>query len=304
MATLSDWVQGARPRTLPIAVSPVAVGTGAAYALGQHSLGFALLAVVVSLSLQVGVNYANDYSDGIRGTDAEGVGPAGPAGRIGPVRLVGQDLANPADVRLAAFVAFFFAGLVGFALVALSEAWVMLPVGAACVVAAWYYTGGGSPYGYRGLGELFVFVFFGLVATLGTVYTQAGRLSLAAVLGSVGVGVLASAVLVANNLRDIPNDTVSGKRTLAVRVGDRGTRLLYAALVVVSLVVVVWLALTGHPFALLTLPAYALLWPALQALRSGAAGLDLVPVLARTGRFQLVWSVLLAVGIALTQGTT
>ena len=295
MATLSEWVQGARPRTLPLAVSPVAVGTGAAYAMGGQSFGFALLAVAVSLALQVGVNYANDYSDGIRGTDQQ---------RVGPVRLVGQDLADPADVRLAAFVAFFFAGLVGFALVALSEAWNMLPIGAACVVAAWYYTGGRSPYGYRGLGEVFVFVFFGPVATLGTVYTQAGRVSLAAVLGSVGVGVLASAVLVANNLRDIPSDRVSGKRTLAVRLGDRGTRLLYAALVAVSVVVVVWLGATGHPFALLALPAYALLWPVLQALRSGATGRDLVPVLARSGQFQLAWSVLLAIGIALAHSAT
>jgi 1,4-dihydroxy-2-naphthoate octaprenyltransferase len=292
MATLSEWVQGARPRTLPVAVSPVAVGTGAAAAVGQPNWGYALLALVVALSLQVGVNYANDYSDGIRGTDQQ---------RVGPVRLVGQDLANPSDVRLAALVAFFLAGLWGFALVALSEAWVMLPVGAACVVAAWYYTGGRNPYGYRGLGEVFVFVFFGLVATLGTLYTQAGRVTSAGVVGAVGVGALASAVLVANNLRDIPSDTEAGKKTLAVRLGDRGTRVLYAALVVVSVVAVLVLAVTGHPFALVALPAYALLWPALRALRSGATGRDLVPVLARTGQAQLAWSVLLGVGIALTR---
>ena len=292
MATPSEWVQGARPKTLPVAVAPVAIGTGAAAALGHQSFGYALLALVVALALQVGVNYANDYSDGIRGTDHA---------RVGPVRLVGQDLADPADVRLAAVVAFFVAGLLGFALVALSEAWVMLPVGAACVAAAWYYTGGRNPYGYRGLGEVFVFVFFGLVATLGTLYTQAGRISAAGVVGSIGVGALASAVLVANNLRDIPSDTDAGKRTLAVRLGDRGTRLLYAGLVAVSLVAVVVLALTGYPFALLALPAYALLWPALQALRAGATGRDLVPVLARTGQFQLVWAVLLAVGIGLAR---
>ncbi len=290
MATPSEWVQGARPKTLPVAVSPVAVGTGAAAALGHQSFGYALLALVVALALQVGVNYANDYSDGIRGTDHA---------RVGPVRLVGQDLANPADVRLAAVVAFFLAALLGFGLVALSEAWVMLPVGAACVAAAWYYTGGKNPYGYKGLGEVFVFVFFGLVATLGTLYTQAGEISVAGVVGAVGVGALASAVLVANNLRDIPSDAVAGKRTLAVRLGDRGTRILYAALVLVSLVAVVWLAVTGYPFALLALPAYALLWPALQALRTGATGRDLVPVLARTGQFQLVWAVLLGLGIGL-----
>jgi 1,4-dihydroxy-2-naphthoate octaprenyltransferase len=292
MATLSEWVQGARPRTLPVAVSPVAVGTGAAAAVGQTNWGYALLALVVALSLQVGVNYANDYSDGIRGTDQR---------RVGPVRLVGQDLANPSDVRLAALVAFFLAGLWGFALVALSQAWVMLPVGAACVVAAWYYTGGRNPYGYRGLGEVFVFVFFGLVATLGTLYTQVGQVTVAGVVGAVGVGALASAVLVANNLRDIPSDTEAGKRTLAVRLGDRGTRRLYAALVALSVAVVVWLAVTGHPFALLALPAYGLLRPAYQALRTGATGRDLVPVLARTGQAQLVWSVLLGVGIAVTR---
>jgi 1,4-dihydroxy-2-naphthoate octaprenyltransferase len=252
-----------------------------------------LLALIVALSLQIGVNYANDYSDGIRGTDS----PA--AGRVGPVRLVGQDLANPTDVRTAALLAFFFAGLWGFALVALSEAWIMLPIGVACVLAAWYYTGGRNPYGYRGLGEVFVFVFFGLVATLGTLYTQANRITLVGVLGAVGVGALASAVLVANNLRDIPSDAAAGKRTLAVRLGDGRTRRLYVALVVVSALVVVGSGLLGYWFALLALPAYILLWPALSALRGGAAGPALVPVLARTGLFQLLWSLLLAVGLAL-----
>ncbi|MEO8827271.1 1,4-dihydroxy-2-naphthoate polyprenyltransferase [Lapillicoccus sp.] len=290
MATFSQWVQGGRPRTLPVAVSPVAVGTGAAYALGQTIWGYALLALVVSLCLQVGVNYANDYSDGIRGTDTV---------RVGPVRLVGQDLANPSDVRLAALLAFFLAGLCGFALVALSQAWLMLPVGAACVLAAWYYTGGRHPYGYLGLGEVFVFVFFGLVATLGTLYTQALTLSWAGVLGAVGVGALASAVLVANNLRDIPSDRGAGKMTLAVRLGESHTKLLYLGLVALSVLVCVGAALLGHPFALVALLAYPLLWPAVQTLRSGAAGADLVPVLARTGITQLAWSLLLAVGIAL-----
>ncbi|MDQ2782005.1 MAG: 1,4-dihydroxy-2-naphthoate polyprenyltransferase [Actinomycetota bacterium] len=290
MATFSQWVQGGRPRTLPVAVSPVAVGTGAAYALGQTIWGYALLALVVSLCLQVGVNYANDYSDGIRGTDTV---------RVGPVRLVGQDLANPSDVRLAALLAFFLAGLCGFALVALSQAWLMLPVGAACVLAAWYYTGGRHPYGYLGLGEVFVFVFFGLVATLGTLYTQALTLSWAGVLGAVGVGALASAVLVANNLRDIPSDRGAGKMTLAVRLGESHTKLLYLGLVALSVLVCVGAALLGHPFALMALLAYPLLWPAVQTLRSGAAGADLVPVLARTGITQLAWSLLLAVGIAL-----
>ena len=208
MATLSQWVQGARPRTLAAAVAPVLVGTSAAYALGKPQLAFALLALLVSLALQVGVNYANDYSDGIRGTDQE---------RLGPVRLVGQGLANAGNVKLAAVLCFGSAALFGLALVALSGAFVMLLVGAASIAAAWYYTGGKKPYGYTGLGEVFVFVFFGLVATLGTTYTQALSLSPASLAGAVGVGAIASAILVANNLRDIPTDRAHGKRTLAVR---------------------------------------------------------------------------------------
>ncbi len=198
MASLSQWVAGARPRTLPAAVAPVVLGTAAAHLLGSADLALAVLALIVALSLQVGVNYANDYSDGIRGTDEA---------RVGPVRLVGQRLAPATTVRLAAFISFACAGLVGLGLVALSEAWVMLPLGALAVVAAWRYTGGENPYGYRGLGELYVFVFFGLMATLGTLYTQAGELSWFGLLGAVGVGALASAILVANNLRDIPTDT-------------------------------------------------------------------------------------------------
>ncbi len=287
MATLSEWVQGARPRTLPVAVSPVAVGTGAAYALNRTTWGYALLALVVSLCLQIGVNYANDYSDGIRGTDAV---------RVGPVRLVGQGLADPANVRLAAVVSFFVAALCGFGLVALSQAWLLLPVGAACIAAAWYYTGGTNPYGYRGLGEVFVFVFFGLVATLGTMYAQALRLSWSCLAGAIGVGALASAILVANNLRDIPTDARGGKQTLAVRLGDKGTRRLYYLLLVVSLLSVAACAVVSLT-ALVALAAYLLAFPVVLVLRSGATGRDLVPVLAGTGTFQLAWSLLLALGI-------
>ena len=287
MATLSQWVQGARPRTLPVAVSPVAVGTGAAYALHRTTWGYALLALVVSPCLQIGVNYANDYSDGIRGTDEV---------RVGPIRLVGQGLAEPSNVKVAAMVSFFLAGLFGFALVALSQAWLMLPIGATCVVAAWHYTGGKNPYGYRGLGEVFVFVFFGLVATLGTMYTQAGRLSWSGLLGAVGVGALASAILVANNLRDIPTDAQNGKRTLAVRLGDKGTRRLYYGLVLVSVLAVAGCAVLS-PTALVALAAYLLAYPLIEVLRSGATGRALVPVLTGTGRFQLVWSLLMGLGI-------
>ena len=287
MATLSQWVEGARPRTLPAAVAPVLVGTGAAYALGSGDSAYALLALLVSLALQVGVNFANDYSDGIRGTDKD---------RVGPVRLVGQQLARPGDVKAAAMICLATAAVIGLALVALSGAFVMLLVGAASIVAAWYYTGGKRPYGYSGLGEVFVFVFFGLVATLGTTYTQALSVSVAAIAGAVGVGALASAILVANNLRDIPTDQSHGKRTLAVRLGERRTRRLYAALLLVALVSVV-VAGTIHPSALIALLSFTLAIPLLRRVLGGALGKDLIPVLSGTGRFELVYGALLAIGL-------
>jgi 1,4-dihydroxy-2-naphthoate octaprenyltransferase len=290
MATLNQWIAGARPRTLPAAIAPVVVGTAAAAAVDRSNLGLALLALLVSVGLQVGVNYANDYSDGIRGTDGE---------RVGPVRLVGQHLADPDNVKLMAFAFFGFAALVGLALVALSEAWVMIPLGALAVLAAWKYTGGDNPYGYRGLGEVYVFLFFGLMATLGTLYTQAGELTWVGVAGAVGVGAIASAILVVNNLRDIPTDRASGKTTLAVRLGDRRTRWFYALLVVVAVAMVVVVALE-HPVAWIALLSLGLLWKPLQVLRSGATGRDLVPVLAATGLFEVGYAVLLAIGIAVS----
>ncbi|HEX8972802.1 1,4-dihydroxy-2-naphthoate polyprenyltransferase [Oryzihumus sp.] len=290
MATLSQWVEGARPKTLPAAVAPVLVGSGAAAALASFNAADAVLALLVSLALQVGVNYANDYSDGIRGTDAD---------RVGPVRLVGQRLATPGNVKLAAMASFAAAALFGLALVALSEAWVLLWVGAAAIVAAWYYTGGKRPYGYAGLGEVFVFVFFGLVAVLGTTYTQAHELSAAAWAGAVGIGAIAAAILVANNLRDIPGDTVSGKRTLAVRLGDHRTRTLYAGLLAVAFVGVVVAGLSSAWPALIALASFALAVPLVRRVWGGARGRDLVPVLAGTGRFELVYAALLALGLAL-----
>ena len=287
MATIAQWIEGARPRTLPAAVAPVVVGTAAAAPLRQADLGLALLALLVSVSLQVGVNYANDYSDGIRGTDAS---------RVGPVRLVGQHKANPDNVRLMAFAFFGFAALVGLALVALSAAWVMIPLGALAILAAWRYTGGDNPYGYRGLGELYVFVFFGLMATLGTLYTQAGRLTWPGVFGAVGVGAIASAILVANNLRDIPTDREAGKLTLAVRLGDSRTRVLYAALLLAALGAVAAVALSHLP-ALLALASFALTWRPLRAVLGGASGRDLVPVLAATGLFEVAYAVLLGTGL-------
>ncbi len=293
MATLSQWIAGARPRTLPAAIAPVVVGTAAAAPLEKANLGLGLLAVLVSLGLQVGVNYANDYSDGIRGTDSD---------RVGPIRLVGQHKANPENVKLMAFAFFGAAALVGLALVAISQAWIMIPLGVLAIIAAWKYTGGDNPYGYRGLGELYVFVFFGLMATLGTLYTQAHTLSWLGLFGAVGVGAIASAILVANNLRDIPTDRESGKVTLAVRLGDRGTRILYVALVALALAMVVAIS-TQQVFALLALLSVAVIAKPLRALLAGATGRDLVPVLALTGIFEIAYAVLLAAGIALSLAT-
>jgi 1,4-dihydroxy-2-naphthoate octaprenyltransferase len=287
MATLSQWVEGARPRTLPAAVSPVIIGTGSAYALGHGNPGYGLLALLVALLLQVGVNYANDYSDGIRGTDQQ---------RVGPVRLVGQHLADPGNVKIAAFSAFFFAALAGLTLVALSESWWLLVVGGAAILAAWYYTGGSRPYGYSGFGEVFVFVFFGLVAVLGTVWTQAHALDLASWAGAVGVGLIACSLLVANNLRDIPGDSETGKRTMAVRLGDQRTRLLYVVLLVLAFAAVI-VAGVAHPTAWIGLLAAALAVPPVRRVRSGAQGRDLVEVLVGTGRLQLVYGVLLGLGL-------
>jgi len=288
MATLSQWVEGARPRTLPAAVAPVLVGSGAAVAAGMTRPALAAIALVVSLALQTGVNYANDYSDGVRGTDQD---------RVGPVRLVGQQLARPGAVKRAAMISFAVAAVFGLVLVGLSAAYLMLPVGAASIAAAWYYTGGKRPYGYAGLGEIFVFVFFGLVATLGTTYTQTLSVSAASIAGAVGVGAIASAILVANNLRDIPTDQVHGKRTLAVRLGHERTRVLYAALFAIALACVL-VAGTIHYSALLAVLSFILAIPLLRRLLGGATGRDLVPVLSGTGRFELAYGALLAIGLA------
>jgi 1,4-dihydroxy-2-naphthoate octaprenyltransferase len=288
MATTAEWVAGARPRTLPAAVAPVLLGTAAAHEIGRADLGYGLLALLVALALQVGVNYANDYSDGVRGTDAT---------RVGPVRLVGQGLAVPRAVKVAAFAAFGLAGVVGSALVTLSQAWWLLPFGALAVVAAWRYTGGDNPYGYRGLGEVYVFAFFGLLATLGTLYTQAGRVTWFGLAGAVGVGVLASAILVANNLRDIPTDAETGKRTLAVRLGDHRTRSLYAGLLALGYVAIVAMGVV-QPWALLGLASAPMAWRLVARVRRGAVGKHLIPVLAGTGLLEVAYAALVALGVA------
>ena len=291
MATLAQWIEGARPRTLPAAVAPVLVGTAAAHALGNANLGLGVLALCVALGFQVGVNYANDYSDGVRGTDEE---------RVGPVRLVGQRLAEPANVKTAAFAAFFGAAIAGLALVALSGTWLLLVVGLAALWAAWHYTGGANPYGYRGLGEVMVFVFFGLFAVLGTTWTQAHALDLGALGGALGCGFLASAILVTNNLRDLEGDRAAGKRTLAVRIGFRRTRRLYAGLVVGAFLAV-GLAAIAHPWALLGLLAAPLAWKPVRLVTDpDTYGAALLPALVQTGLLQLGYAVALALGLTLS----
>jgi len=287
VTSAADWLAGARPRTLPAAIAPVLVGSGAAALAGSFRPGRALLALVVALALQVGVNYANDYSDGVRGTDAD---------RVGPMRLVGSGAAPPGAVKAAAFLCFGVAALAGLVLALLTTLW-LVALGAVMIAAAWGYTGGASPYGYRGFGEVSVFVFFGLVAVMGTTYVQLERLTWPSLLGGVACGALACAILVANNLRDIPTDTGAGKRTLAVVLGDPRTRALYALLVAVAFLVAVVLA-AATPWSLLALLAAPLALGPLGVVRGGAGGRDLVPVLAGTGKLQLAYSALLAVGLA------
>lgn len=286
MATVAEWVEGARLRTLPAAVAPLVVGTAVALHLGRADWLRALLAAVVALALQVAVNFANDYSDGVRGTDAE---------RVGPMRLVGSGAATPAAVKAAAFGCFGLAGLAGLALVVLTGQWWLLALGVACILAGWYYTGGRRPYGYAGLGELFVFVFFGLVATIGTTYVQTLGVPAAAVWGGVATGALASAILVANNLRDRAGDAESGKHTLAVRLGDRGTRWFYLALVLLGAAGLVGVAAGTTWWALLGLIGLVALVGPVARVLEGARGPELIRVLKVTG----IAEVLAALGVLL-----
>jgi 1,4-dihydroxy-2-naphthoate octaprenyltransferase len=288
VASIAEWVEGARPRTLPNAVAPVIAGTGAAAWLDAAVWWKALLALVVSLALIVGVNYANDYSDGIRGTDDV---------RAGPLRLVGSRLATPRAVLTAAVTSLAVGAVAGLALAIVSQPW-LIAIGAACIAGAWLYTGGSKPYGYQGLGEVAVFVFFGLVAVLGTQYTQAMRIDWVGAALAVATGALSSAVLVANNLRDIPTDKESGKITLAVRLGDGRTRLLYQALVALAFVLTLLLML-ATPWCAVGLVALPLAVRAALPVRRGRGGRDLIPVLRDTGLTMLVWSVAVALALAL-----
>lgn len=288
---LNLWIAGARPKTLPAAVVPVAVGTAAAVdpaagAGGATIWWRAFFALAVALALQIATNYANDYSDGIRGTDDD---------RAGPLRLVGSGMVQARKVKLAAFGAFGVAGIFGLAL-AVAVGWELLAVGAACMLAGWFYTGGKTPYGYLGLGEVFVFVFFGLVATVGSAYIQPGGWSGLAWLVAIAVACLATALMLTNNLRDIPTDRAAGKRTLAVRLGDPGTRVLFAIFLGVPFVIAAIVSF-DRPWAALALFALPLAVLAVRPVADGARGRDLIPVLAATGRTQLAYGLLLAAGL-------
>ena len=290
---MKAWLQGARPRTLPAAVVPVLVGTAAA--VGERSGGLvwwrAAAALVVALAIQVGTNYANDYSDGKRGTDA-------PGRRVGPVRLVGWGIKAPGAVKRAALLSFAVAAVAGLALAA-DVGWELLVVGAASFAAGWLYTGGPKPYGYLGLGELFVFTFFGVVATTFSSYVQLEEVQGLAVAASIPVGFLATALLVVNNLRDIPGDTESGKRTLAVRIGPGPTRVLYAVLLVLPFLLLPPICgLGGRPAGAVALIAVLLAQRPMAHVLQGAEGEALISVLGDTGRVQLVYGVLLAAGFA------
>jgi 1,4-dihydroxy-2-naphthoate octaprenyltransferase len=294
LPAMNRWVAGARPRTLPAAVVPVIVGTAAA-ADGDLGTGRGIIAwrfaaaLVVALAIQIGTNYANDYSDGVRGTDSEA--------RVGPVRLVGSGLASPGAVKRAAILSFAVAAVAGLALALAVTPWLIL-VGAASFAAGWLYTGGPRPYGYYGFGELFVFVFFGLVATIGSAYVQADQFHWLPFGAAVPVGFLATALLVVNNLRDIHTDAVAGKRTLAVRIGEKATRGFYVALMVLPFVVTPVVAgVGGRPLAAMALFTILLARLPVQHVLEGAKGPALIPMLGETGRVQLAFGALFAIGL-------
>jgi 1,4-dihydroxy-2-naphthoate polyprenyltransferase len=284
---MNKWLIGARPKTLPAAIAPVAVAT--ALAGRDASLLPALLALVVSLSLQIGVNYANDYSDGIRGTDAE---------RVGPTRITASGLATPSSVKAAAFISFGVGAVAGLALAAMTSWW-LIAVGLAAIAAAWGYTGGKNPYGYMGLGEIFVFIFFGVVATVGTFYVQTEEITLDSFLISISMGAFACALLAINNIRDRALDEPVGKKTLAVRLGDRRARYFFAALI--SLGYLATFAL-GDFWVLLTLLTLPLSAPLIRGVLGSAQGRDLIPFLAKTGKLQLQFSILLSLALVLNHG--
>lgn len=288
---LSDWIEGARLRTLPAAIAPVLAGTAVAVGEEKASIPRALLAAVVALSLQVGVNYANDYSDGIRGTDDV---------RTGPARLTAGGKARPSTVKYAAFTCFALGAFAGLILVALSGHWWLLAVGAGAIAAAWYYTGGSRPYGYMGLGEVFVFLFFGLVATAGTTYVQADSVPFLAWLSATSVGSIACAILMVNNIRDIPTDSQVGKNTLAVRLGEKKARVTFIVLLIWPLLsLIFFIPSLGLWSALVFLPTAFFALSAILPVLRGAEGRELIAVLRTAGFAELSWGAALLIAYLL-----
>ena len=281
MTTREQWIAGARPKTLPAAIAPVLVGTS--FAGYNASILHTLLALIVGVALQVGVNYANDYSDGVKGTDAD---------RVGPMRLVGSGAASADAVKKAAFISFAIAALAGLIL-ASRTSWLLIILGAICIVAAWTYTGGPKPYGYQAMGEVSVFIFFGVVATVGTYYVQTESVSREVLLASFAMGALACAILVLNNLRDLPRDDVAGKKTLAVVMGDKSTRDLYKWLMFFALVMSVALSFFSF-FYLLALVSLPLISKSVRAVSAGASGPALIDLLVKTGRIQIIYAIALS----------
>lgn len=284
---MNKWILGARPRTLPAAFAPVVVAT--ALAGEDSSLIAALLALFVSLALQIGVNYANDYSDGVRGTDND---------RVGPIRITASGLATPQSVKRAAFLAFFLAAVAGLALAAMASWW-LIAVGAAAILAAWGYTGGKNPYGYLGLGELFVFIFFGVVATVGTYFIQTGEITLDSLLVSIPMGTFSCALLAINNIRDRALDLPAGKKTLAVRMGDRNARYFFTTLIALGYLATFAML---NPWTLLTLLSLPIAVSLVRGVLGNAQGRELIPFLAKTGKLQLQFSILLSIALVLSHG--
>ena len=289
--SLSLWIKGARPRTLPAAIAPVVVGAACVNVEASSTAVWsnAIFALIVSLALQVAVNYANDYSDGVRGTDDK---------RVGPLRLVGSGAKTASAVKRAAFLGFGVAAIFGLILALLTSLW-LLVVGALCILAGWFYTGGKKPYGYFGLGEVFVFVFFGLVATTGTTFVLIEKLTITSFIASLVVGALACALLAVNNLRDIDGDTLAGKRTLAVRLGDKKARSFFISLFVLALLAILMLALS-YPLALIGLVGLSSAVTPIKRVRSGAVGGELISVLSMTGRTQILTAITLSIGLILS----
>lgn len=281
---MNKWILGARPRTLPAAIAPVVVAT--ALVGSDFNLLRAALALKVAVWLQIGVNFANDYSDGVKGTDAD---------RVGPIRLVASGMATAKSVKAAAFISFAIASIAGAWLAFLTSP-LLIAVGVASIAAAWGYTGGKNPYGYKGLGELSVFLFFGVIATMGTYYAQTEELTLLSFIVSIPMGALSCAILAINNLRDRPKDALVGKLTVAVRIGDRNARLMFVSLLLVAHLAVI---ATLIPTTLLTLLALPMSISISRQVLSGISGKELIPLLGKTGKLQMLFSILLAVGLGI-----